>query len=938
MPRRASLALLCAAACLFVVPAAHADDYISSFSLAPQASAAGVHTPVDMTTQFGTDDPVRDLVIHLPAGLVGNPKAVPACPQADFAADTCDANTRVGTTSVDTTTSILGIPTSLSASGFIYNVVPNADEPARLGAIVTADIPVIGGIAKITLPVTVALRPDGGLDTTIKDIPTTAAGLPTVVKGMTLTLGDEAPDFMTTPTSCSLKTTRIDATTRADVTHSAGSTFTPTQCGAVPFSPSAALSVANPTHSAPSGYAVTLNVPDGGSPRQSHVRRASVVLPAGTVLSPGVANGLVACTTAQFGPPGAPAGCPAASQIGTVSFTTPLIGTLAGKVFFGAPANGVFPVLVAVAGHGVLVKLTGAVTLDPANGRISTVFDDLPQVPFTSFTLTFNGGDRAVLANPTTCGTKALAATLTPWSGNAARTATASFTTTGCPAGGIPFRPTLAVTSSSTAAGRTAGALSITIARPDGDQDVAKVQTDLPPGLAASLSGIPLCGEADATKGSCPASTRLGSVIAQVGTGNAPVTLQGSVFLTGPAEGGLAGLAIVLPGKVGPVDLGTVVVRAGLLLRPADGGVTVRTGTLPAFVGGVPVSVRSLTLRLDRPGFTLNPSSCALQDVVAQLTSRGNATATAHAPYQASDCAGLPYAPAFSGTIDARGPKGARHQPTLRTIITVPPANAATSSATVMLPKRLGLALPVRSVCTADQAAADACPASSQVGTVTAQTPLLPVPLSGPVYVAQVPGQLLPGLRLALGGLVQLRLTGALEFGAGGLVTKFAGIPDVPLSKLALTFTGGGPLKVTGNLPCTGSLLRATAALTGHNGASASVPSRFKVRGCPAVGRATIHRRSRAFTVDLRKGRDTRALRTVKVTLPVRASHLRATADGRRVKPRGTGRTITLRARGAKQVVLRGRLAAFTRRAIKLSATRANGKHVTLKLKPKRLR
>ena len=61
-------------------------------------------------------------------------------------------------------------------------------------------------------------------------------------------------------------------------------------------------------------------------------------------------------------------------------------------------------------------------------GQITTVFDTLPQVPFTAFALTFNGGAKAVLNNPPTCGEKVLAATLTPWSGTAARSATASFT------------------------------------------------------------------------------------------------------------------------------------------------------------------------------------------------------------------------------------------------------------------------------------------------------------------------------------------------------------------------------------------------------------------------------------------------------------------------------------------------------------------------------
>ena len=828
------------------------------------------------------------------------------------------------------------MPINATATGFVYNVVPNADEPARLGVILSA----FAGIGQVPpLPVEVALRPDGGLDTTIRDIPTTVAGLPTVINSMDLHLGGAtAPTFMTTPTHCAVKTTVLEAVTRADMTHSAQSSFTPTDCAAVPFAPAAGIAVADHAQTKPSAYTVSLSLPDGGDPRQSHVRRAAVVLPEGTTLSPGVADGLVACSAAQF----AGAGCPAASQIGSVAFVTPLIGTLAGKVYFGTPAGGTYPALVAVDDHGVRLRLTGAVTLDSRTGRISTVFDDLPQVPFTSFALSFQGGDRAVLANPATCGSKALAATLTPWSGGPAKTATAAFTVTGCPAGGIPFRPALSVASDSTAAGRPTGALSITIARPDGDQDLARVETRLPPGLAASLSGVPVCDDAAATTGACPVATRLGAVTAQVGSGGHPVTLGGSVYLTGPAEGGLAGLAIVLPGRVGPVDLGTVVVRAGLLLRPEDGGVTVRTAPLPALVGGVPVSIRSLTLRLDRPGFAVNPSSCAPQTVVAALTGAGGGAATASAPYQATDCAGLAFAPQLSASIDALGPKGATRQPAFRTVITVPPGHAATSAATVALavavqPRRGGdpRRLP------GAQQAQDACPPGSQVGTVTAETPLLPVPLSGPVYVAERPGEFLPGLRLALGGPVQLRLNGTLSLAPTGLISTFAGIPDVPLSRFELTFAAGGPLQVKGD-PCTGALMRTTGTLTGHNGAQATAPARVTVRGCGVTGSARVSRARRpALRLVVRKGRDAARLRSVRVVLPVRATHLRASADGRRLARKAIrvhGRTVTLRLSRAGTVTLTGRLAARPRRALHIQATRVTGKRSKLSLRAARLR
>ncbi len=302
-----------------------------------------------------------------------------------------------------------------------------------------------------------------------------------------------------------------------------------------------------------------------------------------------------------------------------MSFETPVLDPLAGKVFFG---DG-FRLYIQIAGQGVQVKLAGDVKLDPSTGQITTVFDNLPQVPFTKFALSFNGGPHAVLANPPTCGTKDLSATLTPWSGTAPKVATATLTIDqGC---ALAFAPSLTVSATSTAAGRPAGAVTMTVGRSDSDQNLARVTTNLPPGLAGSLKGVPVCPDANADAGTCPANSQVGTVSALAGTGDAPVPLSGTVSLTGPTDGGLAGLAIALPGKVGPVDLGTVAIRAAILLRP-DGGLTVKTRPIPQILGGIPIAIKQLALTLNRPGFILNASSCALQQVTADLEGASGAT------------------------------------------------------------------------------------------------------------------------------------------------------------------------------------------------------------------------------------------------------------------------------------------------------------------------
>src|SRR4029077_6800556 len=85
---------------------------------------------------------------------------------------------------------------------------------------------------------------------------------------------------------------------------------------------------------------------------------------------------------------------------------------------------------------GVLVKLAGNVTPDATNGRPVSVFDNRPQAPFESLSVTFFGGPRASVATPALCGPYATAASMTPWSGNAAATPTSSFEIASGPGGG----------------------------------------------------------------------------------------------------------------------------------------------------------------------------------------------------------------------------------------------------------------------------------------------------------------------------------------------------------------------------------------------------------------------------------------------------------------------------------------------------------------------
>jgi hypothetical protein len=907
--------LIIALACLLIAPATAQADFDFTGSLVPDDPQAGGHSDVVITSTFtGNENPDR-IVVSFPPGLVGNPQATARCPLATFRTGTCPANTDVG--DVSGSASVLGLP-GTPVSGSVFNLEPEPGEPARLGIFVSP-IPVLS-LLPTRNEAAISLRPDGGLDSTITGI---AASLPLGAKLNSLEITLEgtpgATPFMTNPTSCIPATTQMSAAPAGGAAVVRTSTFTPDNCGAVPFDPTASIALENQRRAAPSGYTMTLALPgDDGDVHQSHVRRAEVVLPEGTALSPPVAVGLEACTEAQS----TQGSCPAASHIGTVEFDTPLIGTLGGTVSFGVPQGTTQRLIVEVDDpRGVHLNLVGTVTLDQRTGRITTVFDDLPQVPFTSFALTFKGGDKAVLSNPTACGDYTAVAHLTPWSGGAVKSPTASFAINeGC--GAAPFRPEIAVSATSTAAGRPAGAVTLAITRPDGDQDLRRVTTELPPGLAGSINGVEQCPEAQANAGACSEVSRIGSVSALVGAGAAPVPLEGRVYLTGPFEGSLVGMSIVLPSKVGPVDLGTVVTRAGIILRPADGGLTVRTSELPRMVGGVPVSIRRLALTLDRPGFMLNPSSCAPLTVRATIEGSGGATATPTAPYQATDCAGLAFEPQLRATI------GANKKPRLRTVITVPAGQAATSKAVVTLPPNIGVDIDkLADTCTLAQQAAGPCPEPSRIGRAVATTPLLPVPLTGPVHLAAIPGQTLPGLRISLGGPVQLGLDGTITIDATGSHTTFAGIPDVPLSRFELTFDGGreGALKVARNI-CRGKVERITGQLTGHNGKVVDLSRPFALTGCKPSATLTLRPR---LKLKVQAPRGGKPMRRIKLTMPRRMRvnpGVRATvrANGRRLGRRAARlgrRALTIRPRGARNVTVllpRGAVRGSARRGFRV--------------------
>ena len=183
----------------------------------------------------------------------------------------------------------------------------------------------------------------------------------------------------------------------------------------------------------PSGAAVEVTVPHltpnyiakKDEQDSSDTRSAKMTLPLGMGLNPSSANGLKVCTDAQFGKGTKnPVACPPESKIGTVTIeSAPLPeGNLEGNVYVGQqlsrdPTSGnEYRIFVDAesARYGISVRQIGNVSANPITGQLTTTFSETPQVPFESFKITLDGGPRAALSSPPTCGPNAATTLMTP--------------------------------------------------------------------------------------------------------------------------------------------------------------------------------------------------------------------------------------------------------------------------------------------------------------------------------------------------------------------------------------------------------------------------------------------------------------------------------------------------------------------------------------------
>jgi len=604
-------------------------------------------------------------------------------------------------------------------------------------------------------------------------------------------------------------------------------------CDQVPFSSTTTFGVSSMQRDAPTPLAVQLDVPqtnDINTLATAHVKKVAVQLPPGMTISPSAANGLEACTDAQFGKgTDAAIACPASSRLGAVKITSPVLrNALDGSVYVGQPLPGNrYRLFVNADGYGASIRLVGTVTPDPVTGQVSAVFDDNPQLPFSQFRLDFDGGNDAIIASPQACGVTTGSGTLTPWSGTAASTTNSSLDVQNC--AGNPFSPVFGSVQYNRVSGKYAP-LTVGFARPDGDQFLSSLKATLPAGMTAKIKGVTQCSEAQVAAEACPESSRIATVRVKAGPGGAPYALTGKAYLTGSYKGGAFGSVAVVRAVAGPYDLGNVVVRQALRVDPETAQVTVDSDPLPQIKEGIVLRLRDLILDVDRQNFLRNPTSCGSKAIASTITGINGATAAPNTGVSFTDCKNLPFRPKIALKFGNKTQMKKDRHPQVVAKVTQFESEAGIKSTSVTLPKQVALqASNAQALCEKADAAKDQCPKTSIVGSATAKTTILNRDLTGPVYFVKgtrttAAGKevaTLPTLYVPLSGEARVNLRAVTSVSKDRLVTTFPAIPDQPITSFELKIDGGknGIIAATTNL-CTAKA-KAISRFTGHNGKKA---------------------------------------------------------------------------------------------------------------------
>jgi hypothetical protein len=373
-----------------------------SFAAGVSDTQAGSYSPLELSFARADDEQQpSDLSVTLPPGMLARIAGVPLCPEAEANAGDCPEASQIGTVLAAAGAG----PNPISLPGRIYLtgsykgapygesvVVPAVAGPYNLG-----DVVVRGAIEidPATAQATVVSNP----------FPTILQGIPVRLRSVQVTI--DRPQFTFAPTSCEPLSVTGTLSSTAGLTDAVSSSAQASGCDELSFHPTFAATVKGPgTKLGGVGFEVNVSAQQGpvgpGGHTEANIRKVEVTLP--LALPSRLETLQLACTAQQFA--ANPAGCPAASRVGTAVARTPLLSEpLSGTAYLVSHAAEAFPDLVVVLqGDNLTIELTGHTQVK--HGITYSRFETIPDAPVSSFRLMLPAGQYSLLAGFELCAPK----------------------------------------------------------------------------------------------------------------------------------------------------------------------------------------------------------------------------------------------------------------------------------------------------------------------------------------------------------------------------------------------------------------------------------------------------------------------------------------------------------------------------------------------------
>jgi hypothetical protein len=431
-------------------------------------------------------------------------------------------------------------------------------------------------------------------------------------------------------------------------------------------------------------------------------------------------------------------------------------------------------------------------------------------------------------------------------------------------------------------------------------EDIKDVTVDLPAGVFANPEAAnPKCTATQFNSDTCPASSYTGEVTAGVkALGLLDMTVHGSVNILAPAAGStdIATVGMTLrPEKICILFIFCAVpekiyLKTGVNIKTFDnsGLRTYTPGAPRSTVIGIPLVVWTPTLTADitmnslslnfnsrsgkpttkqvcsgpwywrtcntvpvppaGPYFMRQAGDCVPATAAVELVSYQGARASATSSYTPTGCEAVPH----QGTNFSFTPTDTTFQTntTAKFVMNVPQLASTIEHA---LPKYVDSDFPIGSgidldeltgvtSCSEEELQANNCPASSIVGTASAESSYIPEGLAGPMYAVGDVGNQLPIAVLLSGprnskvvfrGTLGVR--GTVEGGDGRAYARFDRIPQLPFGKFTLNIGK----KIYVNPPKCGPQTINTE-ITQFSGQVINRTAEYSVTNCPVIPETTI--------------------------------------------------------------------------------------------------